>query len=122
MLGLVRRVDAAAVDPEVLQIIAPCLCTAKMDLLVARLVQTIAIDNVRKCHLLVLFSPGVRQGRIRRHLFSVEALDAKLAIFVVREKAHRFVWTGDRQTCHAAREAEVVNLVRGKPEVDRLCI
>jgi len=59
MLSVVRRVNTACVDPEVLQSITPCLVSAEADLVVAWLGLAIARFEVPKGHLIPICSLGV---------------------------------------------------------------
>jgi hypothetical protein len=59
MLSLVRRVNTACVNLEVMQSITPCLVSAEADLVVAWLGLAIACFEVRKGHLISICSLGV---------------------------------------------------------------
>ena len=61
---MVSFVDAAGVDPEVLQAVFPGLIATELDLLVAMLILARAIYQVFEGELLVLWAPSVRQNRI----------------------------------------------------------
>lgn len=59
MLSLIGRVNAARVDPEVLQSIMPCLLSTEDDFLVAWLSPATVCLEVYKRHLVFIRSPGV---------------------------------------------------------------
>jgi hypothetical protein len=92
-LSLVGLVDAACVDPKVLQTVMPCLISAEENLFIARLSPAIARVAVCKCNPLppVLRLPDELHLEVVSHLQDNESRFSLLRLRLVNQLFHKLI-------------------------------